>query len=69
MNPWTIVKTIGALVGLAVLLLGVWLVLSGKVGPLPAAEERAARERVQRQLMESQRQENLRRPFEAISFP
>jgi hypothetical protein len=32
-------------------------------------EARNARERMQRQINETQRQQNLRRPFEAINFP
>ena len=69
MSRADIVKVIAALVGVAFLALGVWLVFTGRIGPMKELEERAARERTQRQIMEFQRQQNLRRPFEAINFP
>jgi len=69
MNGWTIAKAISGVVGVGLLALAAWLVLSGKVGPMKAAEERNARERSQRQFDESQRQQNFRRPFEAVTLP
>ena len=69
MNGWTIAKAVGGVLGAGLLALAAWLVLSGKVGPMKAAEERNARERIQRQYDESQRQQNLRSPFEAVTVP
>jgi len=69
MNGWTIAKAVAGVVGAGLLVIGAWLVLSGKIGPMKAAEERNARERIQRQYGEAQRQQNLRSPFEAVSLP
>ena len=64
-----ITKVIGAFMVAGLLAVGAWLVFTGRVGPMKELEERAARDRTQRQIMESQRQQNLRRPFEAVGFP
>jgi len=69
MSAWTMTKLIGGLIGAGLLILTLWLVLTGKLGFMKSIEERAARERVQRQYEESQRQQNFRRPFEAVNLP
>jgi hypothetical protein len=69
MSRADIAKVIGAVVAVSLLALGVWLVFTGRVGPMKELEARNARERMQRQINETQRQQNLRRPFEAINFP
>jgi hypothetical protein len=69
MSNIDIAKAIGALLAVGFLSLAAWLVLTGRIGPMKEAEERAARERIQRQIQESQRQQNLRRPFEAVGTP
>jgi hypothetical protein len=69
MSQMDIYKMVGALMAAAFVALGGWLFLTGRIGPLKEAEERNARERIQRQLMEGQRQQNLRRPFEAVGIP
>jgi hypothetical protein len=69
MSNGNLIKAITAAFGAGILVLGLWLVFSGKLGFIKAAEERAARERTQRQIEESQRQQNLRRPFEALVLP
>jgi hypothetical protein len=69
MSKTDIAKAIAALAAVAFLTLGAWLVLSGRIGPMKELEARNERERIQRQINETQRQQNLRRPFEAVGLP
>jgi hypothetical protein len=69
MSDGNLIKAVGAALAAAILGVGLWLVLTGKLGFMKAIEERAERERTQQRIQEQQRQQNLRRPFEALSFP
>jgi hypothetical protein len=69
MSGWNIAKIIGGVIGVGVVSLAAWLLLTGRVGPLKAAEDRAAREQVQREIQGAQWRQNLQSPFKAVGLP